>query len=220
MTGETNKNRAKGNATKERIYEEAFRLFMNMPYELVTVREIEKGLDVTRGAIFHHVKDKHELFEAVIDKYFLKSQNIYEIIGDDILDKDLTLLEFINVYVSAIEKKINNLYAFAGVNTADNKLTAKSDRFYLSLLLNIGYYLDGYDEKMDNIFRMDTNTWSFYIQKAIERGEVKPNTNVKLFGEIFTSIYLGKGFLGSLSNGIDMKSTKELFMEIYNKIKA
>ena len=209
----------KGDKTKEKIYEEAFKLFMSRPYELVTVNEIEKVIGKTRGAIFYHVKDKHELFEKVIDKYFVKSQNIYESIGEDILEKDVTLLEFIDIYCSAIEKKINDLYDFAGINKNDRNLIAKADRSYLSLVLNTGFYLDGYNEKMESNFRTDANTWGFFIQKAIERGEIKPNTDVRLFGDLFTSIYLGKAYHGSLSKGMDTKDLKDLYLEIYNRIK-
>jgi len=212
----------KGDETKEKIYEEAFKLFMSKPYELVTVSDIEKVIGKTRGAIFYHVKDKHELFEKVIEKYFLKSQNIYEEIGEDIFKKDITLLEFIDIFTSAIEKRFNNLYAFIGIDKANTKksLLAKANCSYLTLLTNTGYYLDSYNEKMDNIFIMTKNTWSFFIQKAIEKGEVKPNTNVKLFGEIFTSIYTGKSFYDAFSNGVDEKAIKELLIEVYNKIKV
>jgi hypothetical protein len=222
MAKETNKNRIKGNATREKIYEEAFRLFLTMPYELVTVREIEKGLDVTRGAIFHHMKDKRELFKEVIEKYFIKSQNLYEVLGEGFLEKDITLLEFIDIYTSIQEKRINELFVFAGIdkNNADKKVISKMECSYLGLLFNTGYYIDNYNEKMENNYRMDKNTWSFFIQKAIEKGEVKPNTNVKLYGEIFTSIHLGKAFTDAFGNGINLKETKDLFMEIYNKIKV
>lgn len=215
-------NHIKGEQTKEKIYEEAFKLFVSKPYELVTVRYMEKVVGVTRGAIFYHIKDKHELFKEVIEKYFLKHQNPYESIGYDILDKDITLLEYIDIYISRQEARINKLYAFAGIdkNTADKKVISKTDSFYLGLLLSTGYYLDDYNEKMYENYRMDKNTWSFFIQKGIEKGEIKPNTNVRLYGEMFTSIHLGKAFIDSYEKGVDLKETKGLFMEIYNKIKV
>jgi ribosomal protein S24E len=213
---------ARGNKTKEKIYEEAFRLFISKPYELVTIQDIERVTGKTRGAIFHHVKDKHELFEKVIEKYFLKNQNLYESIGHDILEKDITLLEFIDLYTSIQEERISKLAVFAGIDreSANKKVSSKMESFYLGLLFNTGHYIDDYNEKMDDNFRMDKNTWSFFIQKAIEKGEVKPNTNVRLFGEIFTSIYLGKAISDSFGKGVSIKEIKELFMEIYNRIKA
>ena len=216
------KNHTKGDNTKEKIYEEAFKLFMSKPYELVTVRDIEKVIGKTRGAIFYHVKDKHDLFQKVIENYFLKHQNIYEVLGKDILEKDMTFLDFIDIYISMEGERLSNLYAFLGVdeNNADKKVFAKTNCSYLGLLFNTGYYLDDYNEKMEENYRMDKNTWSFFIQKAIERGEVKPNTNVKLFGEIFSSIYLGKAFVDAFSTGVDAQGAKQLFIELYNKIKV
>ncbi len=120
------------------------------------------------------------------------------------------------------EERINRLYAFSEIdkNTADKKIIAKMETSYLGLLFNAGYYFgDCYYEIMENNYRTEKDTWSFMIRKAIENGEIKPNTDVKLFGKIFTSIYSGQRFIDSFGKGIDSKEIKELFMEIYNKIK-
>ena len=213
---------AGNNTTEEKIYQAAFRLFMSRPYELVTISDIEKAIGMTRGAIFYYVKDKHELFERVIERYFVTSQNLYNSIGEDILYKDITLLEFINIYIAALAKKIDTLYAFVGIDKskADKNTIQQANCSYLALAFNIGYHLNSsYYERIDSLFRIDKNTWSFFIQKAIERGEVKPNTNVSLFGEIFTSIYLGTSFHDAFANGVDVQKMKLLFMEIYDRIK-
>ncbi len=213
----------KSTATKNKIYEEAYKLFMSKPYEQVTIEDLEAAIGKTRGALFYHCKDKHELFEKVIEDYFLSSHNTFSVLGEDILEKNITLLEFIDIYTTAQEERINRLYAFCGVDkdNIDKKVMARIDTAYLGLLFNAGYYLDdNYYETMENNYRADKDTWAFFIRKAIDSGEVKPNTNVKLYGKIFTSIYLGQGFIEAFGKGVDIKEIKMLFMEIYNKIKV
>ncbi len=239
------KQTQKSIATKEEIYDEAIKLFMSKPYDLVTIEEIEANADKTKGASFYHIKDKHELFEQVMDKYFVRAYNIYEILGEDILDKDIsitkridtdkivnsedilkkdiTLLDFINKYTSVQGERINSWYVYYGQNkdTIDKKIVAKMETAYLGLLFYAGFYLgDDYIDKMGNNFRVTKETWSFFIQKAIEKGEVKPNVNAKLYGEIFTSIWLGQAASKAFEDGVDFKKIRELFMEVYDKIKA
>jgi hypothetical protein len=55
----------KGKDTEDKIYREAYKLFVSKPYELVTVRDLEHAINMTRGAIFHYVKDKEQLFREV-----------------------------------------------------------------------------------------------------------------------------------------------------------
>ncbi|MDR2057408.1 MAG: TetR/AcrR family transcriptional regulator [Dysgonamonadaceae bacterium] len=205
------------NNTKEKLYREAFKLFLGKPYELVTVRELEKAIGMTRGAIFYHVKDKETLFKEVIERYYLKKQTLYEKVGENILEQDVSLLEFIEIFVAGVEKTTKEIYAFAG---SPDKITFSNiDRSYISLLLTAGYYLSDFNEKMNNVFQIDRNTWSFFIQRAIEKGEVKPNTDTKLFGELFTYTYLGLALNDALKEGVNAKHLRELLLELYNKIK-
>jgi AcrR family transcriptional regulator len=184
---------------------------------------MESAINMTRGAIFHYVKDKEQLFREVIERYYLKTQDIYYKVGEDILERDITLLQFIDIFIAGIEKTVNKLYTDAGVdkNRLDKQqLMSHLDRFYISLLLNAGFYLNDFIEKMDNLFRIEKNTWLFFIQKGIEKGEIKPNTDVKLFSELFMCIYFGKALRDSLKNGISAIELRGLFLGVYNKIKV
>ncbi|MDR1896320.1 MAG: TetR/AcrR family transcriptional regulator [Prevotellaceae bacterium] len=205
------------NNTEEKIYREAFKLFLNKPYEFVTVRELEKAIGMTRGAIFYYVKDKEQLYREVIERYYLKSQNLYYKVGENILEHDITLLEFIDIFIAGVNKTANEIYTLANSKESDKSTI---DRSYISLLLTTGYYVDTFNEKMANLFQIDKNTWSFFIQKAIEKGEVKPNTNVKLYGELFTYTYLGLALNDAVKEGIDLKHLREILIELYNKIKV
>jgi AcrR family transcriptional regulator len=213
----------KSKDTEDKIYRAAYKLFISKPYEMVTVREMESAINMTRGAIFHYVKDKEQLFREVIERYYLKTQDIYNRVGEDVLEKDITLLQFIDIYIAGVEKTVNKLYTDAGVdknNLDKQQLMSHLDRFYISLLLNAGFYLNDFVEKMDSLLRIEKNTWLFFIQKGIEKGEIKPNTDVKLFSELFMSIYFGKALRDSLKNGISTTGLKDLFLGIYNKIKV
>ncbi len=132
----------------------------------------------------------------------------------------MSLADFIEAFVTSIEKTISSLYKFAGItNKSDKKAIAEIDRCYLSLVMTTGYYLNDFTAKMGDILNTDKNTWAFLIQKAIAKGEVKPNTNVRLYGETFSYTYLGLALNDALREGLDTRHLRELLMHIYNQIK-
>lgn len=61
---------ASNELTKEMIIEVADRQFMELDYNKVSMRAIAKELNCSHGAIYYHFKDKTDLFDAVVEKYF------------------------------------------------------------------------------------------------------------------------------------------------------
>ena len=60
--------------TINKILDVAFKLFVEKGYEQTTVLDIVEGLGgMTRGAFYHHFKDKAAVFDAVGDRIFLEN---------------------------------------------------------------------------------------------------------------------------------------------------
>lgn len=61
--------------TIERIVEVSFKLFIEKGYEQTTIQDIvnEPG-DLSKGAIYHHFKNKEEIVDAVTTKLFYESR--------------------------------------------------------------------------------------------------------------------------------------------------
>ena len=85
--------------TKERIIEEAFKLFLNHNFEKVSISDLEQAVGKTRGAIFYFFKNKEELFNEVIDTYIIKTQNPSEKFN---FDANISLEQFIYQYINGI----------------------------------------------------------------------------------------------------------------------
>ena len=50
--------------TKEFIIDEAFKLFLDHSYEAVSISDISQAIGFTKGALYHHFKNKEELFKT------------------------------------------------------------------------------------------------------------------------------------------------------------
>ena len=55
-------------ATRAILLKEARSIFASSGYEAASTEEIVKRAKVTRGALYHHFKDKRDLFEAVVEE--------------------------------------------------------------------------------------------------------------------------------------------------------
>ena len=59
--------------TENRILETAMKLFIEKGYEQTTLQDIADAIGMTRGAIYHHFKDKAEMVDAVMGCMFYKT---------------------------------------------------------------------------------------------------------------------------------------------------
>ncbi len=57
------------NDTKKNILQKSLELFLSKSYKEVTLDEIVKAIGLTKGAFYHHYKNKEEVFEESV-KYF------------------------------------------------------------------------------------------------------------------------------------------------------
>lgn len=54
--------------TKEKILETALRLFARYGYDAVSVSTIAGELGITKGALYRHYADKHDIFDSIIKR--------------------------------------------------------------------------------------------------------------------------------------------------------
>lgn len=89
--------------TESRILEMAMKLFIEKGYEQTTLQDIADAIGMTRGAIYHHFKDKAEMVDSVMACMFHKTVPCYdEILGN----KEISSLEKIRqILIHALTAK-------------------------------------------------------------------------------------------------------------------
>ncbi|MGK0391136.1 MAG: AcrR family transcriptional regulator [Maribacter sp.] len=76
-------------STKEFILETSFKLFLNKGYRNTSMSNLVTETKLSKGAFYHYFKNKEELYQEVINRYFI---SYYKSVDWDSL-KDMNLVE-------------------------------------------------------------------------------------------------------------------------------
>lgn len=193
--------------TKERIIEEAFKLFLNHNFEKVSISDLEQAVGKTRGAIFYFFKNKEELFNEVISTYIIKMQNPSEKFS---ADSNISLEQFIYLYISGINTTMSKMLSLSVVNIYKG---------YFSLYMQASRIYPDFAETMTRYSLEELNLWEKVISRAIESKEIK-QVNTRHYATLFRSCFLGLAFDRCLSYGLNTEELMTIYQNIYNQIKV
>ncbi len=163
------------NDTREFIIDQAHGLFLNRSYEAVSINDISKAIGFTKGALYHHFRNKEDLFKAVIDKYL-------KIYGLTTVNMNVSLAEHIQQVVEHSKLLVKNIFAesqpFVPVN-------------YLSLFIDaFRHYPDFFNEKKQ-LFQTEIEHIKIIMDNAIKTGEIRQDIDTSIMAMNFFSITLG-----------------------------
>jgi len=191
--------------TKEFIIDEAYKLFLDHSYEAVSISDISKAIGFTKGALYHHFKNKEELFKCVVDKYLY--------IPDAIVDVEtVNLSEYIQIVIAEAEKIIKKLFGFTLVFTPIN---------YMSMFTDAFRHYPGYADSKGEFINNEIEKTKKVLENAIKSGEIRDDINTSLIATNFFSINMG--LAGNLvrNNSLDesISLLKEQNLEFYKLLK-
>ena len=192
--------------TKDRIIEEAFKLFLINNFEKVSISKLEEAVGKTRGAIFYFFKNKEEIFNEVIDNYIIKTQNPYQKFN---FDEDISLEQFIYRYINGINTTMSKMLTVSVVNIY---------KHYFSLYLQAARIYPNFSEIMTQNSIAEINLWEKVINRAIQTKEIK-KIDTRRYAILFRSCFLGLAFDRCLSYGLNTDELLTIYQDIYNQIK-
>lgn len=197
---------------KDYLYQEIFKLFLSKHYELVTIKDIELVTGMTRGAVFYYAQNKSDLFCKVVETYFFQAQDINDKL-DTIGKEANNFLEFIHLYVQAVDLRMNMLQNLLEMEKAD------ASRAYMGFILQAQTYYPEFNKKMNIVNDKELAIWEEMLTRAKDSKEIKSFIDIKYFARIYRYFYIGLCYQTSLQNGINSAELEFYFMSIYSIIK-
>ncbi len=98
-------------ATRAALLKEARTIFAASGYEAAATEEIVKRAKVTRGALYHHFKDKRALFEAVVEEVARGIAGTIDDVTVPVTDPLGTLIEGTKAFIDAcLDPAVRRIY--------------------------------------------------------------------------------------------------------------
>lgn len=194
-------------STKEKLIEEAFKLFASRPYDQVTYADLGKAVNLSRGAILYHIKTKENLFTEVMRYFIFHSTTVTSVKARN----GMTLKSFILACIDECAKEVQAMKAIGVNNINLAKLNIESQGFY--------FYPEMKTEST-NWLNNQYDIWEKRIELAIENNEIRPISSTLDIASLFINQYLGISYSGLVrEDGIDLYKLKNDLLLIYDLIK-
>ena len=199
----------KSEDTREHILDVALELFLRKGYKDVTMCDLEKATGLTKGAFYHHFKDKLEIFEAVITVRTSKLR----FIPDKEWLKNVSLKEFIEAYVVHNEKVARYLLNNLNFNYADLQFT--------NILSDVVNYIPGVMQNIVKMITQEISIWESVLFRAKENNEIRDDIEITALAYTFSIITnsLQKNLVICKSLQFSLNIIQLQFEQLYSLIK-
>lgn len=191
----------------------ALQLFMSMNYERVSLQMITRMVGLTKTGIFNYYPTKLDLFVAVADKYLFNAQNPkYKFEASD-----GTLADFIDKYVAGVERTMAEIVRLGNVRKEDMP-GQSANAGYFHLFQQVLFYYPGGKAKLHAWIDSEYDLWRAVVRRAVESGEINPETDVEAAVAQFRLMFVGMSFEMSFYEGLDVKQLAARFRYIYKML--
>ncbi len=191
--------------TRDFIIDEVYRLFLNHSYEAVSISMISDAIGLTKGALYHHFRNKEELYRAVIDKHFPINGPAVDV--DNISMEEYTVICIDHTH-SILKAIFGNEETFIPVN-------------YLSMIADCFRHYEGFAENKAQVIDKVVKDVEIILRNAIRRGEIRGDINVEIVALQYFSLSIGLAgdLIRTSSVGPAINSLKAQLNQLYYLLK-
>lgn len=197
----------KGEISRKKILDDAFRLFATRPYEQVSFSLMEKEIGISRGSMVYYFKNKEGLFKEVIATYIFDMSSVNAVPEA----YRLSLCSFYTYYLETLKREREKFAAMGidNLNEALFRIESSALTYYKDFKIYTGKW---YEDQL--------RVWQTVIEHAISVGEIKTDLPPHIIRYMFSDCYIGRCFLGVFtSKGCDIDLLAAIFAALYATLK-
>jgi len=199
------------NDTKEHIMQIAFRLFLCKSFKEVTMKELVSESGVSKGAFYHYFESKEQLFQEVLDTYYLQMQG--PLLNDHGAE---SLYDFIQV----LSRRLDQMVQYLRENFSDGQ--EKISFNYLLMPFDAMNIIPEFKTGVESNFKQEISVWTQVIDEAKTRGEIRREEDSEALAKAFVFVNDGAG-LRTILQGREQEAAEEVrknWMLLYQLIKT
>lgn len=203
---------------KDLLLKGAFVLFLANGFDGVSIDDVlnttisESGMTMSKALIFHHFKNKDQLFKAAVDKYIFDPLAERPDISVQIATQDYPLRTFIAIYLEKIQERMQKALGVEG-------RTLLSSRNYFRIFISLKDHYPDSEEKISEYYRHEYDLWDATLSIALQANEIDPDTDIKQIAYLFINVYHGLSFKQSLLEGLTVEALEKQWLWIYDQIR-
>jgi len=196
--------------TKENIVKTALELFLQNGYEKTSMNDIAREVGITKPAIYHHFKNKDQLFHEVLSLFFEEMGKW----SKSRFGSCKSLKELLKAFFQSLK-------SFREV--ADVLLGKKEESTpysFLELFLSASKKDPTIQKRIENGFVHSRKFLKEQLLKAQKKGEIRKDINCEIYAFQIHAIIEGTGLISYLDKSIDIETIGEqMFNNIWKMLK-
>jgi len=200
--------------TKAHIMRESLKLFLRKSFKEVTLNEILKKTNLSKGAFYYYYESKEQLFLEIVENYFS-----YTVIYNFDRYSKNSLKDFYEDHLKDLEKAIGR---FSSDKARMGSATAMNANYFYPMF-DASRILPEFMVKLREARRQEVFYWSQSVERARKSGEIVSRMSDEQIAKIF--IYTGNSIGlqlimedGPVSSFVS--SYREFWDNFYESLKA
>lgn len=191
---------------KEQIIYKALELYLINGYENVSITDLQNALDMGRGTMYYHFKNKDEVYIEIVNRFFLRPKQEMLRLKDDIRVTDM--IEALLRYFRFLELSLMELET-RNINTSN----------VIMLLYTAYHRFPELYRKANRLYASEHAMWQRALRNSIQAGEVKRNIPVEVTATLFTQVKDGYD-AGRSGAQMDFDMVRKQYMLLYSFIRT
>jgi len=196
--------------TKENIVKTALELFLQNGYEKTSMNDIAREVGITKPAIYHHFKNKDQLFHQVLTLFFeeMGKWSRYR------FESCKTLKALLKAFFQSLKsfKEVADILL--------GKPKKKTSYSFLELFLTASKKDPTIQKRIEDGFLLTRQFLKDELLKAQKKGEIREDINCEIYAFQIHAIIEGTGLISYLDKSVNIETIGEkMFNNIWKMLK-
>ena len=161
---------------REEIIKKAFLQFLNRGYKACSLKTLEQATGLTKGAFYYYFKDKKEILEAGMERYF----SVMKEESEEDVERVTSLREYIDLVIKNKEASADASQRIFGCFILEV--------LFFQLVLEVAPIFPDFRERIYTISKKRLANWEHIILRAKQSGEIRETLDTSVLARNLMSV--------------------------------
>ena len=161
---------------REEIIKKAFLQFLNRGYKACSLKTLEQATGLTKGAFYYYFKDKKEILEAGMERYF----SVMKEESEEDVERVTSLREYIYLVIMNKEASADASQRIFGCFILEV--------LFFQLVLEVAPIFPDFRERIYTISKKRLANWEHIILRAKQSGEIRETLDTSVLARNLMSV--------------------------------